>query len=199
MLAAMKSFESVFKSAYPYHAPFRPHLEERVILAPVLDQFNREQLVALAAAAPKVGDSRFYFAVAGTYPDSINAHWPHRELSDLLLIAFDDYDSYSATSEFTTNALWSPGGRWGVVVSHEWFAVVAGCTSFMHVLAEKYPSVPRNDDRPPVAFKDQVALLIEDVKSWKDQAWLSRLLTHVYGRTHANQLLQEHDLGELIT
>lgn len=194
---AMRSFEAVFANAYPYDAPFTSLVSRRTILAPVLDQFDVDQFSALAAAAGEVDELAFYFATVGEYPDRAENHWPNRELADLWLIPFTDYESYQRTSEFTTNALWSPSSRWGILISHEWFAVVAGVDVFMNELLEKYPPVVRGDGDGVVPAISQVDLLIEDVKTWEDRSWLRDLLVHVHGLDHARRLLKQHDLTEL--
>ncbi len=188
--SASAAFEKVFVNAYPYDAPFRSSVQDRLILAPVLNQFNPDQFASVASAAQATGNGSFYFGVCGTYPDGLSDHWPHRQLTDLWLIAGSDYEAYSQTPEFGTTALWSPNANWGILISHEWFAVVGGISAFVAHLKDTYPSVERGRqaDLPP---SDQVRLLIKDVATWEDKSWLPHLLVHVYGSTAAKRLLGE--------
>lgn len=196
--AALLSFEKVFASGYPYDEPFHPRLNQRLVLAPVLDQFNEEQFAALAASARAVGDHDFFFAEAGTYPDNRESHWPHKPLSNTGRIAFDRFEAYADTSHFTTNALWSPVGEWGILISHEWFASVAGTEEFAHEFIDRYPATPHGEGGPLLTANEQVQILLEDVKSWSDQGWLYEFLTHMYGRDRATELLRQHGLDELM-
>lgn len=185
--AAVEMLQKVFTSAYPYGRPFHEDVLGRLVLAPVLDQLTRPQFEAIGRAAKSVGDTWFYFALVAEGTVEEEQHWPQVNLSHLCAIPFADYISYEGTPLMGTSALWSPSGRWGMLVTHDDFAIAGGTSQFMRQLVSAYP---RNDPsaRRDVPPEDQVELLLEDVATWQDKEWLEEFLPHIFGVERASAL-----------
>src|SRR5207247_7475531 len=58
-------------------------------------------------------------------------HWIGRDVP---------YEVYTALGLTLENALYSPSGQWGVLISHEQHALVAGTAAFVSALRACYPN-----------------------------------------------------------
>lgn len=181
-IEAHHAFRSVFRSADPFDEPIAPSVSHRAILYPVSYDLEPHEFGAIALAAQTVGDNSFYFSVTerpmATEQDR-PYHW---------LIPFEELSGYRSLGYpfVLENAFYSPNGHWGVLISHEQHAVVAGSKQFLDTLFTHLP----------VSAELQIQ---EFLSTWKDNHtrlgskidWLPRLLRHVYGVEQAELLLQK--------
>lgn len=132
---AIAAFRKVFAADMAhvdvYGAPFQHHLPARTILYPVGPELDDDELDAVARAAEAIGDDGFYVSVVGFLEaERLDWHW-YVPLSGLTA-----YDSLDVTYD---SALYSPSGRWGMLVSLEEHAIVGGTPEFLERLLAEYP------------------------------------------------------------
>jgi hypothetical protein len=176
-----------------YGAPFQHHLPARTILYPVGPELDDDELDAVARAAEAIADEGFYVSVVGFLEaERLDWHW-YVPLSGLTA-----YDSLDVTYD---SALYSPSGRWGMLVSLEEHAIVGGTPEFLERLLAEYPErapgwlITGSDPPPlPVEPREQVRSFLRErrdsTRSKLDLEALRPLLVHVYGG-HADDLLDE--------
>ncbi len=183
---AHRAFSAVFRSDDPFDEPFTPSIRHRAILYPVTYELEPSELQAIATAARTVGDDAFYFSVLERPAESEQDrpyHW---------FIPLEDRNTYHSLGYpfVLENAIYSPKGLWGMMVSQEQHALVGGCDIFLNTL---YAHLPVSED-------EQVR---EFLITWKDNRdrlgsktdWLPRFMTHVYGPEKAQQLLVDAGLA----
>jgi len=180
-------FNSIFQSDDPFDEPMRPTIHPRAILYPVAYELEPVKLQAVVAAAQVVGDIGFYLSVTERPPVSDQNrpyHW---------FIPLEDpglYYSLNGYQFVLENAIYSPKGRWGMIISHEQHAIVGGCDPFLNTLFAHLS----------VSEAEQVNAFLSN---WRDNYnrfgskidWLPRLMTHAYGVEEAQRLLMEAGLA----
>jgi hypothetical protein len=200
---AVAAFHKIFAigmaSVDVYGEPFRADLPARTILYPVDPELDGDQLDALAMAAEVVGDEGFYVSLVGfDEAETLDCHWyvPLCELA-----SYDALEPCSIGGLTHDNALYSPSGRWGMLISLEEHAIVGGTPDFLERLLSDYPErapgwlITGSDPPPlPVEPRDQVRSFLRvrrDTRGSKlDLEALRPLLVHVYG-SHGSGLIDE--------
>ncbi|WP_341357511.1 hypothetical protein [Rossellomorea sp. y25] len=136
-----EAFHRVFKKSDPFGDPFQETLNERVLIFPTNGYYLQEnQFHALMKTMEQVGHGNFY--VSESEGDSFNLsqdffselaphHWGAENT-----IAYEDYQAIPLVVE---NSLYSPHGEWGLQVSHEDHAILAGTSTFIDAFKEAYP------------------------------------------------------------
>ena len=193
----------IFVSADPFGEPFSDSLSCKMILYPIPHKFSEEQIEAIGAAARVVGDDGFYFSFT-----EVPSEWLEEGLGNWF-IPLQDLSAYTRLDPAWEHILYSPQGKWGIIVSHEFHAVVGGSARFLGTLTARFPPVQPfqevhpplyevHEPRSPIPAKQQVYEFLRDWKERKEQGakmpWLLRLLTHVYGSERARRLLQDTGL-----
>lgn len=168
------AYERVFRSTDPFDAPLRPR--NRAILFPVAFTLDREQFESLVGAARAVGDEALCVTItegdsSEQRPD--DRHW---------LVDFWDFTEYQGLPALGAleNAIYSPEGRWGLLISHEQHAVVGGCEAFMEALVGHWP----DSERGMADF-----LTYWDVAKAQGASteWVRPFLIHVFGHDPREQ------------
>jgi len=116
-----------------------------------------EQFRAVMSAARAVGDSQFVVSEVEYAGDFFRRgrHW---------LCPVDEFASYVELPLVLENAVYSPAGKWGLLVSHEQHAIVGGVGSFCR--AAKYEGWER----------DRAALLSAWARS-EARGWIEPLMS----------------------
>lgn len=89
----------------------------------------------------------------------------------------------------TENVLYSPQGKWGIMMADEGYGLLGGCAKFME---EIYKFVPDLDQ--------QTHLFLEQIRYIRDNypvhtlGWVPGLLRHLYGEEVAERMLRETGL-----
>lgn len=177
---AQAAFRAVFANADPFDQPLNVQVEGRALLFPVRYELSAQMMGALASAAVDLGDDGFFLSVLERPAEAQQDrpyHW---------FIPFDTLDHYwSLTYPFVLqSALFSPTGRWGLLISNEGHAVVGGPSRFV---AELVGAMADSLDAQADAF----------LREWRDNrirhaadvSWVPWLLTNIYGERRAAALI----------
>ena len=169
------AFRAVFQSTDPFGAPLTERMTWRGLLYPVPYLLEPEQFDAVVAAARATGDDRICISVTEEFDGLSGARAEH--------CLFDywegaEYQRLGAVGVLE-NAIYSPRGQWGLMMSHEQHAVAGGPRIFMDELASRFPS-----------FEASLEEFLQSWAEYRDQrnaevSWLETLLTHLYGRESA--------------
>lgn len=134
-LSAIRSaWEQVFCSNDPFGWPFQPRFALGRLFYPT-DGYHltEQQFLALGEALDQTGETGFFVSVVESeglsFLDRSWGHWVCESPS------YEEYLQLPLTLE---NAIYSTEGRWGVLISHEMHAVIAGSTEFMAALTGQY-------------------------------------------------------------
>ena len=133
-------WNSLFKSSDPFIWPFQDKIKDYLFFYPT-DGFalSEKQYKATLKAAEKIGDNTFYFSVVEAEEDIFkekdildrNIHW---------LCENPDFEEYLSIVTFPLECgLFSWGGNWGMLISHEDHALVGGTQKFIDALKKEYP------------------------------------------------------------
>jgi hypothetical protein len=165
------AYSRVFLHSDPFDAPFTEAMESRALLYPVAYTLERDEYEVVAQAAHVVGDSAMVLSIPKNGDDidplEYPVHW---------LLEFEDFTEYELTrASIHENALYSPAGKWGLLVSHEQHMVVGGSVEFVETMVRGFPGAER--------------ALEEFLNTWAehkqkrdvDTAWIHALLVHLYG------------------
>lgn len=151
------AWKSIFAGRDPFADSLQAHLQRCGMFFPT-DGYHLtdEQYASVMSAARAVGDSQFVVSEV-EYADDFfrrGRHW---------LCPADDLRSYLELPLVLENAVYSPAGKWGVLVSHEQHAIIGGVSLFCRSI--KYDGWER----------DRAALLSAWSRS-EHRGWLEPLL-----------------------
>lgn len=200
------AFRRVFRTTDPFRAPFSERIDHRLLLFPFHLTFVGEERDALAHGAAAVGDDGFYVTCTQRLEDP---PWPLD-----WFVPLDDIGGYGEVGEdrselehadpFLDNALISPRGLWGAIISADDIAVVGGGADFVGAFVDRYP---RTEPQPFTIEEtavwtppdQQVYDLLVDHRldgTLDRYKWLPTLLEHVFGSAGANSILEEFERRE---
>jgi hypothetical protein len=164
-----------------------------MIVGLVLNDLDPDQFSALSKAARSVGDEYLYFAVVST-GETEDEHWPAVPVQAAVEIRAGDYELYLEMSRQRvapnqTLALWSPGARWALLITWDWFGVVGAVDEFMDTFEQEWPPWPPDRERPDTTPPDrQVELFVKTLAN--DPTFdMTEFLTYMYGEDRADRLL----------
>jgi hypothetical protein len=182
----------VFASGFPYDEPFRPELGHRLVVGLILDELVPNQFEALAAAAKAVGDEAMLYAQVAQGEEE-SEHWPMTDIVGLSRFTFDDFDTYfHQPTASETKALWSPSAQWGLLITTDWFGLVAGVAEFHAAFRQTWPPWPPDPDRSDaIPVERQVESFVQAM--CEEPLALERTLAHMYGPRQARELLETDD------
>ena len=132
--AARSAWELVFRSNDPFAWPFRPKFTVGRIFYPTGGcHLTKQQFLAIGAALTRAGERGFFVSVVESEGLSfLERSWGHWVCESP---SYEDYCQVPLTLE---NAIYSREGNWGVLISHEMHALIAGSPEFMTALGEQY-------------------------------------------------------------
>lgn len=189
-IEAERFLRQVFSNDDPFDKPFTPNIPARKIIYEYFYRIESPLIEAIVAAASSIGDTGFYFSALWRLDDEVTEepyHWyiPLSEISTYIA----GRDEVFGTALHVENVLYSPQGKWGVMMSHEHHGLLGGSPSFMAEVCRLVPDL-----------EQQVFGFLKYWQYWKTQPnsfradWLPGLLTQVYGQETAEKMLQEADL-----
>lgn len=121
--------DRVFRIVDAYDEPFTDAAPVRALLFPTSYQLEPAQLAVLKRAAQSVGDDSVFL-------ESLEAITPDEPYWEFPVVGDGPYD----VIEFVlVNAIFSPSGQWGLVISEEDHAVIGGVPEFMRTIADDFP------------------------------------------------------------
>lgn len=181
------AFTSIFQSIDPFGEPFRDRIAHRLLLWPVGFALDDAELAAVMDAVRAEGETSFCVSFLER-PDEDESpksdadarpwHWH---------IPLEQANEYRALTLPFENALYSPSGKWGIMISHEQHAAVGGDQRFLQTLL----------NHRAIAAKSSPGRFLE---YWQDAhtnwgaevKWVPRLLDHIYGQDQAHRLMVEY-------
>ena len=179
------AFRAVFQSTNPFDTPLTERMTSRGLLFPVPYLLEPEQFAAVVRAAQAVGDDRLCISVTEEFDGLAGTRAEH------YLASYWEAAEYQELGEVGVleNAIYSPSGQWGLIVSHEQHAVAGGSRLFLDALASHFPDFDSSLEQ----FLQTWAEYRQRRKA--DTSWLEALLTHVYGRERARVEMSRYPLG----
>lgn len=157
------AWERVFRSNDPFDWPFQPQFPVGRIFYPT-DGYHltERQFLAVSRACRRTGESGFIVSVVESEePSFLDREWGHWACET------PSYDEYTALPLALENAIYSTEGRWGVLISHEMHALVAGATDFMASLDREYRG-----------WSDDLHLLRQAWAENPNAGWLEPTVSH---------------------
>jgi len=161
--AIRTSWEGVFRSNDPFAWPFQPEFAVGRIFYPT-DGYHLtdRQFLAVSSALNRTGETGFFVSVVESEELSfLERKWGHWACDS------PSYEEYMQLPLTLENAIYSIEGRWGVLISHEMHALVAGATDFMASLNERYQR-----------WSDDLRLLREAWAENPNAGWLEPTIGH---------------------
>lgn len=184
--AARQVISLPFVTGDPYGTPFSPTVEERLLLFPT-DSFmlTSDQFNALRSAAVALAEEQAYITVVEDWRDE--SHVPSFQ-GGIWQISLNDPSSYfdlpnDALFDALQNSIFSARGRWGVLTAADDFALVGGTSAFVRNMRGAL------SQRPEDMTADWLDYWVHEAQDGRSVTWVVRLLKHVYGPEHAEQIL----------
>jgi hypothetical protein len=164
-----KYWEKVFRSTDPFGNPYVDQIKHLVLWYPTTYHLSALQYEALMGALKDIGESEFILSVTedkdcfGRFEDT-----PYYVSYLNYICHSPTYEAYKNTPTILENSMYSKTGRWGVMISHEFHAVLGGDEAFIASLKTRYPN-----------WRDDFQRLKSDWLNNRDQfgdpAWLAKL------------------------
>lgn len=157
------SMREIFISTDPFGWPFSKKIKSGRVLYPTDGCLLTEgQFAALSDACKKNNEDHFMVVVVeGVKIDSIGSN-------DMTLVRVGDYKGYSSLNLTLENAIFSPVGEWGVLISHEMHAVLGGSNLFV----ENYNHIDRSADKQWNEFKSIW-------RGGQHETWINSISLHI--------------------
>ncbi|WP_186580240.1 hypothetical protein [Aquibacillus kalidii] len=135
------AFHKVFIKSDPFGYPFQEILNEKVLIFPTNGYYlNKNQFDALMKTIEYFGQGTFFGSESEG--DSFNLSQDfNSELAPQHWVVESniDYEGYQSIPFVVENSLYSPHGEWGLQLSHEDHAILAGNSLFINRFKEAYP------------------------------------------------------------
>ncbi len=134
-----KKWNNIFKNNDPFEDPFVESIKDRLLFYPTYGyHLSNDQYCAFVNAAKDNGDDGFFLSVTEYEGNFLvkGEHW---------FCEYPEYNEYLRIPLVLENALYSENGLFGIIVSHEDHAMVAGKDEFINSLKQYYNSW--KDDR----------------------------------------------------
>ena len=188
----------VFVNDNPFIRPLNDRVQARAIVYPCSAGYWIEPPLtdALITAASNLGDRGCYISLLWR-PQNEPWHWyiPFEEFIEVYVEESQKYVEYqfSQQASLCETVIYSPQGKWGIILSHEFHGVIGGSAEFLEDIRSVVPF-----------FDEQVYAFLERLRYFKQTYrselvtldWLPGLLTNVYGKEVAEQILRKTSLFE---
>jgi hypothetical protein len=136
------SYERIFLSTSPFDHMYQYHIAEKMIVFPIDGtHLTEDKYHALVQAAAFINDTAFYVSEI-EMPEGFDRPYDPERATHWKSSAACPYAAYRNTTIVLENALYSPSGQWGVILSAEDHAVVGGSREFMAAFKHSYPQWP---------------------------------------------------------
>lgn len=162
--AALDAWLRVFRSTDPFGWPFSDAISCGRVLFPTDGcHLSPEQFGVLAKVARSTGESTCYLAVVEGY-ERLGGSTEEK----MYLVDLSDYEGYVSLHLTLENAIYSPSGRWGVLISHEMHGILGGDAEFVATFNRMDPKA----DEQWQMFKAEWSLE-------KHKCWLEEIASHL--------------------
>jgi hypothetical protein len=189
---AEPALRQVFVSDDPFDEPFSPNVTVRRIVYPCFEYIEPPLIDALIAAAINVGDPGCYLYNLWTGKEDLrHCYIPFSEFSAAYQGTGDINDLIGQKLGMipdSENILYSPTGKWGIIVSHEHHGMLGGVAEFIEDI---HCSIPELDEQVYNFIEERLINRDTGTFSTVVLRWLPGLLVHVYGQTKAEEMLQK--------
>jgi hypothetical protein len=189
---AESSLRQVFVSDDPFDEPFSPNVTARRIVYPCFEYIEPPLIDAIVAAAVNLGDPGCYLYDLWTEEKDLrHCYIPFSEFSAGYLGTGDINDFMGhklGMSPGLENILYSPTGKWGIIISHEHHGMLGGVREFIEDI---HSSIPNLDEQVYSFIEERLKNRDTGTFSTVVLRWLPGLLVHVYGQTKAEEMLQK--------
>lgn len=188
-LEAEPALRQVFVNNDAFDEPFSPNVVARRIVYPCFQYIAPPLIDAIVVAASNVGDAGCYiydlWAVERQHYYISFSEFPETYSRRPSGIANTNNLGMNLELE---NILYSPTGKWGIMISHERHGILGGTVDFMQCIQQAIPDL----DRQIYNFIEERLRLPETGKFGPTVLrLLPQMLLHVYGQTAAEKILQE--------
>lgn len=167
-------FSKIFISNDPFNKMFVSSISSKILLFPTNGyQLSEKQFEAFISTIEMFGEQSFYLAeIEG---DPFDQHKTcSNYLNEYLEINIDtSYDEYEKKNIMLENALYSPNGTWGIIISHESHAVFGGCKDMIATFKRFYPNW-MNDQKKFLEYFEYWAKL-----SGSDLKWIKPFMEYI--------------------
>lgn len=178
-MQAESILRQVFINDDPTENPFSDNIPERLIVSP-LDYVETELIDAVITVASNSGEKNCYLTNLGRYEGEAN----HCYMSLAELHDENAYLSYARVVDgvnidifcWIDYVIYSDKGTWGIMISHEDFAVIGSSSDFICKLRQLLPDL----DQQVYPFLKKFKSL--GVMLHRNFDWTPKLLTHIYGQ-----------------
>lgn len=188
----------VFVNDNPFIAPLNDRVEARAIVYPCSAGYWIEPPLtdAIITAASNLGDNGCYISIFWR-PQNEPWHWyiPFDEFIEVYVEESEKFAEYqfSQQATFSESVIYSPRGKWGIILSHEFHGVIGGPAEFIEDIRSVVPFF----DKQVYAFLERLRYFKQTYRSeLVTLDWLPELLTNVYGKKVAEKILRETSLIE---
>jgi hypothetical protein len=173
----------VFRSLDPFDEPLQRSIRDRLILYPAVGyELPDAWLAAVVRAARALDEEEAYYGIVeAATAETVDEVW-NLGLGAETAQWFEDSANDGTRNPIAESAIWSHSGTWGLLISHRQHIVLGGPSTFVEGLRSEIQGA----DEGVIDFVRETARY-DDVSS--DSSWMTRLLRHVYGETHAVRLL----------
>lgn len=193
-IKAQPMLRKIFVHDDPFVQPFSSTVQKKLIIAPFKYILESPLTSAVLKGALSVGDKGGFLTLlwrdkAATEP----AHWyiPLTEFYDAY-VEDKNHQAWISKENFSfslrESAIYSPQGKWGIILTHESFGLMGGTIEFFNIVYSVVPDI-----------EQQVFQFLENIKLCKEMhrevaVWVKPLLIHIYGATVTRELLIEAGL-----
>jgi hypothetical protein len=169
-------FLKVFKGIDPFHEVFNDAVVERLIIYPTDGYYlTPEQFEALLNAANIVGDSEIYISEVESESDCFTAGESDRKYQCKHWVVENQIqlNQYYELPIVLENAIYSPQGKWGIIISHEEHALLGGMNEFMKYFKASYNKWNEDTESFIVTWESNKKLYDSNLD------WLPKILRHI--------------------
>lgn len=191
-LKAEPALRQIFVNDDAFDESFSSKIVARTIVYPCEQYIEPPLINAIITAASHLGDTGCYLYDLWAGKDSpIYCYIPFSNFFEAYLGTgkHEEYLGYKlGTSLSLENVLYSPNGKWGIMISHERHGMLGGSVEFIEKISQAIPDL----DRQVYDFiKERLRREGKSPFSTGVLRLLPKLLIHVYGQTIAEQIMQE--------
>ena len=194
---ALPALRQVFVNEDAFDQPFSPNVDVRKIVYPCCQNIEPPLINALIDTASRLGDTGCYiFDLWSGENDTRHYYISFSEFYTAYLgiknsdeVKPDELSKCQINMSLgLENILYSPNGKWGIMISHERHGMLGGSTEFIEGISQVIPNL----DTQVYDFIEERLRNSETGKfSTVVLRWLPGLLRHVYGQATAEKILQE--------
>jgi hypothetical protein len=187
-LESEPALRKLFANDDPFDSPFIPEVMSRKIIFDYHYLLEPPLTDAITSAGLKSGDEGCYISSlwrpGPEYGEPKKPyHWylPWSE--------FELYHEGYLDNIYGEHVLYSPQGKWGVMISHEHYGLLGGTVDFVEEVSRNFPEL----DQQVYKFLEY----FHDFKANYEQAtlgWIPGVLSNVYGDEKTSSILQEFSL-----